>query len=229
MKKFHLIIAAALLVVFCGCATYSNGFEKVTTGNGKVQKYPLPVKFYLKSFQELESSEYPRRVFERQDIRNLREELCRYWPDIFTNSPKNAIQIEFIVTPGAVKSEMTFGEITGAVFSFLTLGLVPAQQNAEQVIPFEVRLEHLSRKWDMKLLRKSRGGLGLFCIFYTRFLLPDLEYNWLEGEWGLQLRLRPEHRKDFWQLFLNELYCFPKEEIIKIHTSQKTKEMQLLE
>ena len=227
MNKSIFLLSVTVILIFCnGCISASNGFD-MSSLPPVPQKYNFPVKFYVKSFTENSSNDYNKKVFSSTFTRKFRQKLCAYYPELFTQTPEQGLQVEFYITPGARK-EVNWGQsVFGAVCSWLSLGIIPAQQNRMQMLKLEVRLENLTRCSEIKLLQKLRGNGGILGFCKTRLLLADLEHNWFDGIDVLEAR--PEHDKDIIQFFINELYRFPEQKVMEMYISQKTKENNLLE
>ena len=230
-----------LLLVFCGSMLLCGCVEM--TGSLRPQGYvpqiisgrSFPTKFYVEKIEEDETYS-DCATWKKFDTVSLRAELCKTWPEIFTNRKYNALQVKFLFeVQDTVKEEYDFISFSSVFFSMLTLGFSPARINYSQDIKLKVIVENETIEHDYILRRTGHWNLGILGFFGTRHLLnPGDDQLFKVTTGGIDkltqsLVLNEAKRKDFLSLLVSELYRYPEDTLLKIYLSRKSRKTEFLE
>ena len=231
--KLLLFFCGSMLL--CGCVEMTGGLRSAEEVPQNLSARSFPAKFYVESIGE-DNTYSDFSTWEKFNTASLRAELCKDWPEIFTNRKHNALQIKFqFEVQDTVKEDYDFISLSSAFFSMFTLGFSPARVNYSQDVKLKVIVENETIEYNYILQRIGHWNFGILGFFGTRHLLkPDKKQQFEVTTGGIDklkqpLVLKEEKRKDFLRLLVSELYRFPEDKLLKIYLSSKARKTELLE
>ena len=249
MKKIpFLFLLFTCLFVLCGCFQTSAAIENA----GQLAKYEsfrFPVKFYIENVTQIYNTttvetknKKPTTVlfrrFHQDEEERWMEGLHKYWPELFTKEPGNALKVRFSIEICSQKQEeRNISGLLGGVFiSSFSFGLFPAVWHEKYRAVLRVQVEALRTRASLLTVKtRTRGNNAFLGLWYTRYLVPkiaDTLFETNDSPDSAELRncrVREDRLKDFLQLFVAELHRFPPEKIQELYLSKKTEKVKLLE
>ena len=242
-----LLLLPVCLLMFCGC--YHTSATIVDSGELKeYSSFPFPVKFHIEKITHIPAEKnvsppnkkphyYYFRMFHREEER-WQEGLYKYWPELFSRNPKNALKVRFSLEYRLQEQEERniSGSLSALLLSTLSYGVFPAvwHEKYKSILRVEVE-ERTKRATVLTVKTRTRGNNAIFGLWGTRYLIPKIPDTLFEtnDSWdGIEphnCRVRDDRLKDFLQLFVAELHSFPPEKIHELYLSRKTEKVKLLE
>jgi hypothetical protein len=211
--KFLLLICSSCILFYStGCISYSGSLEHTGTKIANPEKIKFPAKLYVKTYQENTP------FLSLEERRNFNRNFCKYFPELFSATPENALQINIKFVNKQQSSSASFTEILGAAATFMTLGIAPAMQDVEYKVALEIEIENINYSADAKFTNRARAIAGILGFVGTRYLLPDLKKSWFYSESMLpHFLVREECRKDFLQFIVDAIYRIPPEKLQQLY------------
>jgi hypothetical protein len=221
-------ITAMLLLLTAGCEYVSFALpEEVPEEQSK--KLTCPVKFYL---EDIEMDLLPSFQWKNGTLEQWREALVRYWPELFSRTPEQALKTRFSIGWGtAANVQLSTEQRISHIVSLLSLGLVPSVKNGIYEVKRGVQVEDLEIVKSQKLEYRIRGNYGLFFFCGTCFLFQEHPRTMFRAFYGTEqeFSIPDKNLKNFLQLFVAELHRLPPDKIQELYLSRKTAHVELLE
>lgn len=228
---YPVIVAAVIAITGCGCSFATAAFDQKTLTSNAVP-YSFPVKFYLKEFvtqpyQAWKGSKANNILISKVEMNKIRAAFVKYHPELFTNSEQEGLHVSLRIKAAPKNSDpsTTVTQGLNALLSLCSCFIIPLMTNSSQNWHIEMEIENLKNTADWKILLRQNVG-----FFGTAYLLPDLPNHSFKAETDLGPWTPAEERmRQLVQIFVNELYTFPPNDIQELYLKKKTKHIQLLE
>ena len=228
-KIFSVIIATVITVLINGCSFASAAFDQKTLIS-HAEPFSFPVKFYLKELSAEPYSYYVQGkandiLIAKKNLKKIRDAFVKYHPELFTDSPVEGLEVEIRIkakSPEVTNSVISF---FNALLSLASCTIIPLMGNSSQIWHIEMRIENLKNSANIKVLQRQNLGL-----FGSAFLLPDLPNHCFKADYTSNpWEPKEDKLRNIVQVFVNELYTFPPNDIQELYLKKKVKRTELLD
>lgn len=231
LKKLLLVLLAVINIIGAGCV-YTQGTFSDEKNITRYKPYELPIKFYIEdiSFTKARNG---LTFFSEAEAERWKNQLGKYYPQVFSNSPEQALKVKFIFKASSyAKNVPAYAPLT-MLLSLPTLGLIPGINKFDMDSSLQTIIEDVEKTTQFSLKFYARGNIGIIGLLLpTRFLLPSAKNSLFTSKsWSAihDYTVEEEKMKSFLKIFVAQIYSFPKEKIWILYNSKFGKNVQLLE
>ena len=228
-KVFSVIIATLITVLINGCSVATAAFDQNSLASD-AEPFSFPVKFYLKEISADPYKQYAQAtstniLITKKNLKKIRDAFVKYHPELFTDSPVEGLEVEIRIkakSPEVTNSVISF---FNALLSLASCTIIPLMGNSSQIWHIEMRIENLKNSANIKVLQRQNLGL-----FGSAFLLPDLPNHCFKADYTSNpWEPKEDKLRNIVQVFVNELYTFPPNDIQELYLKKKVKRTELLD
>ena len=227
-KIFSVIIATVITILINGCSFASAAFDQKTL-TSDAEPFSFPVKFYLKELSAEPYKSYAQAkatniLITKRNLKKLRDAFAKYHPELFTDSPAEGLEVEIRIKADSPENTTVLSSGLNALLSLASCMIIPIMTNSTQTWHIEMRIENLKNSADIKILQRQNVG-----FFGSALLLPDLPNHCFKAETAITWEPKEDKLRNIVQVFVNELYTFPPNDIQELYLKKKVKRTELLD